>query len=164
TSIENYIFEIFENEIRVTDYNRKLRIITGNFGHVNAAFGFGDEVTFISGRDLTTYKYTGTEIFDELIQKDFVFVNVFKKIDTAMVYDEYIWFTSNSFFVRAPINGGNASPPQLMQNFLFKCDDNQYLPMKKVWNVSNFEQFKQFNHRRLPEIDYNNPLKSVTKS
>ena len=52
-----------------------------------------------------------------------------------MVAGDVIYFTSDSFFVKAPLKGGRASSdPRLIQNNWFKCEDSEYKDMSKSWN------------------------------
>ena len=111
-------------------------------------------MTFLSGNQFTTYNYIDS--FEPVAipsPVNFRWSKVFINIDSAMVIDDVIYFTSNSFYQTAPSAGGNASALKLIQDNWFKCDDDQYRPMNKTWNVTNFEQFKQFKSHYKPKVN-----------
>ena len=135
---------------------------------VDAAFSIpldGDttNVYLIIGRQLFTYNLT-PPLRIQLINTETTigrWTNIFHHIDTAMFYNNTIYLTSNSFFVRSP-RYGQPSDVKLIQNDWFLCDDGQYQRMAKTWNVTNFVEFEAFKMRFTPEVARLPPTTSST--
>ena len=164
TSTKDYTFEIHEHFIVVlTIVDNSLKRIRGQFGKVDAAFSVENHLVIISGQSMKTYNYTGHEFFNETLSEEAIiskWTHVFEFIETAMVVHDTIYFTINSFFVKAPLNGGRSiSEPNLIQNQWFSCDNSVYRKMVNSWNVANFTQYRQFMFRYRPEVD-----QTITKS
>lgn len=162
-SYKNRLFVINENSVYILsngDKNIKPLedVFDGRRERVDAAFQITrKQIALINGNRFSVYdsvsdgKWRIAPRSTSLISRTWQGLPATIDAAASRLQKEIIFFHGN-FFFRAPITGGRADAPQLIQNTFFQCSDEHYRLVGFPIGLVTYNKFSTYRNRFQPQL------------